>query len=162
MERLTPSQTIGPFFHEGLRWAMTTHAPPPGAVVVAGYVLDGDAKPVSDAVLEVWQPDFSVNGAQLPGLQRVPTDDSGRFAFVVPAPRAGPVHAEVTLFARGLLQGLFTRVYLHPADDPTALGLPASVPAHRRATLMATREGEGRYAWDICLQGERETVFFQL
>jgi protocatechuate 3,4-dioxygenase alpha subunit len=161
---LTPSQTIGPFFHEGMRWATTSAAAlPAGSVVVAGRVLDRDAAPVSDAVLEVWQPGVEAGGP-LQGLQRVVTDDTGRFAFLMPAPGSGQVHAHVSVFARGLLRGLFTRVYLRRDGDASALALPAAVPAERRATLVA-RPGAadaGPWEWDVRLSGTGETVFFDL
>jgi protocatechuate 3,4-dioxygenase alpha subunit len=91
----------------------------------------------------------------------VATDDEGRFAFFMPKSAARQVHANVTVFARGLLCGLFTRVYLQPTDNPAALDLPAGVPAERRATLMARHADDG-YQWDIRLQGEAETVFFEV
>jgi protocatechuate 3,4-dioxygenase alpha subunit len=160
MPQPTPSQTIGPFFIEALKWAVESAVTPGEGVRVSGRVLDRDGKGVSDALLEIWQPDWP--GRQLlVGLQRVATDDAGGFAFYMPKPAAGQVHASVTVFARGLLCGLFTRVYLHPTDDPAALDLPASVPAERRTTLLARRAGDG-YAWDIRLQGEAETVFFEI
>jgi protocatechuate 3,4-dioxygenase alpha subunit len=91
----------------------------------------------------------------------VATDDDGRFGFFMPKPSGGQVHANVTVFARGLLCGLFTRVYLHPQDDAAAAALPPGVPAERRGTLVGKRMGEG-YEWNIRLQGEGETVFFQI
>jgi protocatechuate 3,4-dioxygenase, alpha subunit len=57
---------------------------------------------------------------------------------------------------------VFTRVYLHPADDVAALNLPPGVPAARRATLAAKRTAADAYAWDVRLQGEAETVFFEI
>ena len=90
------------------------------------------------------------------------TDDEGRFAFAMPRPEKGQVHANVTVFARGLLREVFTRVYLHPADDVAALDLPAGVPQTRRATLVGKRTGPDAYAWDVRLQGEGETVFFEI
>jgi protocatechuate 3,4-dioxygenase alpha subunit len=160
MPQLTPSQTIGPFFIEGLKWAIEMNAPPPGSARVTGRVLDRDGKGVSDALLEIWQPEWKTQ-QPLAGLQRVATDDDGRFAFYMPQPTGGEVHASVTVFARGLLCGVFTRVYLHPKDDLAALGLPAGVPPDRRATLMARRTSDG-YEWNVRLQGAGETVFFEI
>jgi protocatechuate 3,4-dioxygenase alpha subunit len=159
MPALTPSQTIGPFFHEALRWAIQPADAPPDGVRVTGQVLDRDAKGVSDALLEIWQPGWRT---PLGGLQRVATDDEGRFAFVMPKPQSGQVHANVTVFARGLLRGLFTRVYLHPADDVSAAALPEGVPDERRASLVARRTDASSYRWDVRLQGEGETVFFEI
>lgn len=162
MAALTPSQTIGPFFAEAFKWAVEMTAPPPsGAVRVSGRVLDREGNGVSDAVLEVWQPHWAA-GQALKGWQRVATDADGRFAFAMPKPEDGQVHANVTVFARGLLREVFTRVYLHPADDVATLDLPAGVPPARRATLAGRRTGSDAYAWDVRLQGEGETVFFEI
>src|SRR5690606_16602697 len=109
MSKLTPSQTIGPFFHEALKWAVEPLTGIRGAVRVGGRVLDRDARPVNDALIEVWQPAWEIG----PRLQRAMSDDDGRFAFLMPIPEHGQGHANVTLFARGLLRGLFTRAYLH-------------------------------------------------
>jgi len=160
MPQPTPSQTIGPFFIEALKWAVELAVTPPDGVRVSGRVLDRDGKGVADALLEIWQPSWAVS-QPLPGLQRVATDDAGRFAFFMPRPDGAQVHANVTVFARGLLCGLFTRVYLHPKDDAAAVSLPAGVPAARRGTLIGKRSAEG-YEWNIRLQGEGETVFFEI
>ncbi len=164
MPAASPSQTIGPFFHEALKWAIerSRNLPQsPDAVQVSGRVLDGDAKPVSDALLEVWQP--GSGQGEFGGLQRAATDDDGRFAFFMRRPVKSQTHADVTVFARGLLIHVFTRVYLHSQDDLAGVSLPSGVPAERRATLLATRcTGGDGYQWDIHLQGPRETVFFQL
>jgi protocatechuate 3,4-dioxygenase alpha subunit len=130
-------------------------------VQVSGRVLDRDGKGVSDALIEIWQPDWHAQQA-LAGWQRVATDDEGRFAFAMPKPEKSQVHANVTVFARGLLREVFTRVYLHPADDVAALDLPAGVPQARRATLVGKRAGADAFSWDVRLQGEGETVFFEI
>ena len=162
MARLTPAQTIGPFFHEGLKWAIDASqaAVVPDSVRVHGRVLDRDGKGVSDALLEIWRPGLRVGSIE--GLQRLATDDGGGFSFLLPQPAQGQVHANVTVFARGLLRGLFTRVYVHASDDVATVSLPASVPAARRATLVARRSADGQYRWDVCLAGANETVFFDL
>jgi protocatechuate 3,4-dioxygenase alpha subunit len=164
MAKLTPAQTIGPFFHEGLKWAVT--APQAGASAtasVAGRVLDRDGAAITDALIEIWRPGWPGSGlASIAGLQRIYTDDSGRFTFALPRPAQGQVHANVNVFARGLLRGLFTRVYLHAAADAAAVILPQSVPAARRDTLIAHRTASGEYEWNICLSGANETVFFDL
>ena len=110
MSQLTPSQTIGPFFHEGLKWAIQPPSDSPDTIRVNGQVLDRDGKPVNDALIEVWQPAWGE--PPFGGLQRVISDDIGRFAFLMPKPGGGQAHASVTVFARGLLHALFTRVYL--------------------------------------------------
>lgn len=162
MSKLTPAQTIGPFFHEGLKWAITPDAPGAAdAVGVTGRVLDRDGAGVSDALLEVWLPDWQAAGGPLPGLQRVASGETGGFTFFVPRPRDAQVHANVSLFARGLLNGVYTRVYLPANDDPASVRLPEAVPVTRSATLIATRAAEG-YRWDVRLHGTDETVFFDL
>ncbi len=163
----TPSQTIGPFFGFALPWpggplAVTGGAA--GAIHVFGRIYDGRGDPVPDALIETWQ-------ADPPAFARCPTDADGRYDIVVPRPR--PVrdraraqhHAPylaVSVFARGLLKRAVTRVYFadeEPANaaDPV-LALIADEAA--RATLIAARDADGRYQFDVHLQGERETVFF--
>jgi protocatechuate 3,4-dioxygenase, alpha subunit len=181
----TASQTIGPFFHVG-----------PGATdrcgVVAGpdipgervrlriLVLDGDAAPVSDALIELRQADArgvyttpSGPGEPPPpftGFGRLGTSEDGSCVFETirpgapagsPAPEAA--HIDVCLFARGLMRHLYTRIYFE--DDPALDRDPllSLVPADRRTTLLARRGGDGR-TWELVvrLQGEQETVFFDL
>lgn len=153
----TPSQTIGPFFHEGLKWAVCDDMPT-DAVRVTGTVRDRDGKPANDAVLEIWQPRWA--GGPGGGLQRVFTGEDGRFGFFVPRPAQDQVSADVMLFTRGLVSGVFTRV--HVVLDGVQASVPAAVPPERRATLIATRVEDDRYDWNIHLQGEGETVFFEL
>lgn len=157
MSQPTPSQTIGPFFHEGLKWAVCADLPA-GAARVTGVVSDRDGKPANDAVLEIWQPRWT--GSPGGGLQRVFTGEDGRFEFFVPRPGEGQITADVVVFTRGLVSGAFTRVYL--AADDSQVSVPAAVPPERRATLIATRVADECYAWNIRLQGEGETVFFDL
>ena len=164
---ITTSQTIGPFPHEGWRWAFdsTTGAAVQGAgVVISGAVLDGDGAPISDAVLEAWAPgaEAADGDRTIPAFRRVPTGDAGEFRFELP--RAGAQQGEpmlyLTLFARGVLKHQFSAVFL---DDDPALAksaLLAQVPAERRDTLIARKTGDGQYRFDLRVQGERETVFF--
>lgn len=158
MNGITPSQTIGPFPHEAWRWAFAG-APAPGDLLVQGRVLDGDGQPVGDAILEARAPGLA--GEALPGMQRVPTNDAGEFAFALPMPAPGEPAALVTVFARGLLKHQFTAILL--ADDPMLdrSALLAQVPPPRRGTLLAQPDApSGRYRWDVRLQGELETAFF--
>lgn len=157
MSQPTPSQTIGPFFHEGLKWAVCTGIPE-DAVRVAGVVRDRDGKPANDAILEIWQPRWAAGPGG--GLQRVFTGEDGGFEFFVPRPRATQVDADVMLFTRGLVCGVLTRVHLAP--DGAQASTPSAVPPERRATLVATRLADDRYEWNIRLQGDDETVFFEL
>jgi protocatechuate 3,4-dioxygenase alpha subunit len=173
----TPSQTVGPFFAFGLLhdgWSADAVAPrTPGAVVLAGRVLDGDGEPVPDAMLEIWQaePDGAIGDGR--GLfARVGTDADGAFAFttVKPGPVPGPdgrpqaPHIAMSVFARGALNRLATRVYFPDEDqanstDPVLSAIPDP---EARAALVARREGEGLLRFDVRLQGEGETPFFDV
>lgn len=158
MNGITTSQTIGPFPHEAWRWAFAATPTKGGAIVVQGRVLDGDGQPVGDAILEARAP--GLHGDALPGLQRVPTNDAGGFELALPMPEPGAPAALVTVFARGLLKHQFTAILL--ATDPALArsALLAQVPPARCSTLLAQPEPSGRYRWDLRLQGELETVFF--
>jgi len=155
----TPSQTVGPFFGFALPFEDGANAVAPaaaGAVRVEGQVLDGAAEPVPDAVLEVW------NGDQ---FARCRTDAEGAFHFTVSKPQAsegGAPFLNVTVFARGLLRHLCTRMYF--PEEGAANGadpILARVDPARRHTLVARREA-GALHFDLRLQGEDETVFFAL
>lgn len=172
----TPGQTVGPFFHYALPFEGDDELVPPGradAIRLHGLVLDGAGEPVPDALVEIWQPaaDGSIpqqpgslhrDGWTFTGWGRSATDGAGQYSFTTVAP--GPTEPgsapffAVTVFARGLLNRLFTRAYLpdHPAlvDD----ALLNSVDAERRGTLLAQADGTG-YRFDIRLQGEHESVF---
>jgi protocatechuate 3,4-dioxygenase alpha subunit len=142
----TPGQTIGPFFGFALPHDGGSELVPPGradAIQLHGRVLDGAGEPVPDALLELSQRDA--------GWGRAATDPEGAYSFTTVAPTA---YFAVTVFARGLLDRLFTRIYLPDADDPVL----AALPADRRATLIAVPDETG-YVFDVRLQGERETVF---
>lgn len=177
----TPSQTVGPFYGYALPFTGGGDVAPPGhpdTVTVHGRVLDGAGAAVPDALLEFWQagPDGSPPGApgslrrdpvtgavlgrdgvEFTGFARVPTDADGHYTLRTLPPGGAP-YLSVCVFARGLLHHLFTRAYLR--DDPDD-GLLSTLPAERRATLLALPE-EGRHRthrFDIRLQGEGETVF---
>jgi protocatechuate 3,4-dioxygenase alpha subunit len=170
---LTPSQTIGPFSHEAWRWAIDATAGDAAgstatattSIRIAGIIHDGDGLPINDAVIEAWLPAAAqVESAQpLPAFRRVPSDDGGNFFFDLPHPASmtnGEPVLYVTVFARGLVKHQFTAVFL---EDDTGLAKSAmleQVPAARRATLIAKKHSEGRYTWNIWLQTEHETVFF--
>jgi protocatechuate 3,4-dioxygenase alpha subunit len=180
---------VGPFFSIGLSWLNRDALAPAGVtgdrVTVAGQVRDGDGAPVPDAVLEIWQANAHGKYAHpedtqdkpiepaFSGYGRIPTDAEGRFRFssirpgAVPGPDGKPQapHLEVSVFTRGLLTRLVTRMYF--PDEPLneedfVLGL---VEAGRRGTLVARRAEPGpagALAWDVVLQGSGETVFFEL
>jgi protocatechuate 3,4-dioxygenase alpha subunit len=164
---ITTSQTIGPFPHEGWRWGFETSigtAIKGPALVVSGAVLDGDGEPVSDAVLEAWAPATAAADAEhpIPAFRRVPTGERGEFRFELPRPGGlgGEPLLYLTLFARGLLKHQFSAVFLEDDDALGQSALLAQVPVERRATLIAKKLSDGQYRFDVRMQGDRETVFF--
>ena len=148
----TPSQTVGPFFHLGLLWDEGPVAASDG-VAIWGHVLDGGGDPVPDAMIETWQAD-PPPGEGFRGFTRVGTDDDGRWEIRTRRPVGGTPFLDVSVFGRGMLHRVVTRIYFDAAN------VPASVPQDRRATLVARADGDGRFRFDIRLQGEGETVFF--
>lgn len=182
--RASTSQTIGPYLRIGLEWMVIEDMAPQGVagqrVRIEGRVLDGDGKPVNDAAVEVWQansqgryaspedPQDKPADPAFRGYGRSLTDDNGAFRFRTIKPGRVPgldgklqaPHLVITIFMRGLLKQLMTRVYFPDepsnADDPV-LNL---VPAERRGTLIARKTGEGVLEWNVALQGRNETVFF--
>jgi protocatechuate 3,4-dioxygenase alpha subunit len=167
----TPSQTVGPFFHDALRWesgGRVAFAEPGKPIVLTGKLIDGAGQPVGDAMIETWQLSplgrtaQSAAGASSPyGFGRVQTAKDGTYRFETSMPGGTVPCIDVAIFARGLLKPLRTRVYLAPEaqmrTDP-ALAPLASSP--RLATLVAQPAGEAQYRWDVRLQGDGETVFF--
>jgi protocatechuate 3,4-dioxygenase alpha subunit len=172
----TTSQTVGPFFSLGMAWLVRNELAPEGLggerVAAFGRVIDGDSRGVPDAFLELWQADAQGRYGEARGFSgfgRVATDVDGRFSFTtikpgpVPAPDGTPQapHIAVSLFARGLMRRLVTRLYFpgepRNADD---FVLRRIDPA-RRDTLIATPGTvAGSLEWNVVLQGDRETVFF--
>ena len=161
----TPPQTMGPFFHIGLDVPGTERMAPagdPGAVRIEGRVLDGAGGPVSDALIEVWD-------AQAGRFGRCATDPEGRYHLLTvkpPAPSGGGAageapHLNVSVFARGLLDHLVTRIYFPDEAAANAADPVLSMIAdpRARASLIARAEA-GSLRFDIHLQGEDETVFF--
>lgn len=184
----TPSQTVGPFFAYGLTPAAYGLAELAGndlvtadavgeRIEIVGRVLDGEGVGVPDAFLEIWQADGegrfagfhpALANAAFKGFGRAQTDKDGAFSLRTvkpgPVPGAGGAaqapHLSVTVFARGLLTHLRTRIYFadEPANNTDAL--LSRIPAVRRGTLIAGSERPGRYRFDVRLQGTDETVFF--
>jgi protocatechuate 3,4-dioxygenase alpha subunit len=173
----TPGQTVGPFYGYALPYPGDDALVPashPDAVRLHGTVYDGAGDPVPDALLEIWQadPDGRVpssegsrhrDGWTFTGFGRAAVDPGGRYSFSTLAPGptepgAAPFIA-VTVFARGLLNRLFTRIYL-PVDESVLAAdrFLQSVPDDRRSTLVAVADEQG-FLFDIHLQGEGETVF---
>jgi protocatechuate 3,4-dioxygenase alpha subunit len=184
-----PSQTIGPFYHFGLAGKAAlgclARADAKGEHIRIRFrLLDGDGSPVPDGMLELWQADASGKydhpadtQEQTPdpafcGFGRLATGDDGCCVFDTVHPGRVPdgrgacqaSHINVSVFARGLLGRLCTRVYFE--GDPALAGDPvlALVPAERRHTLIARRDATEACQWnfDIHLQGEQETVFFDI
>ena len=181
----TPSQTVGPFFSIGLDPLKAENIARPGVsgerVTIAGRVLDGDGVAVPDALLEIWQANSDGKYAHpedqrhakletdFIGFGRVPTNDAGEFRFTTAKPGSVPgpnglmqaPHLVVSVFMRGLLKRLVTRIYFpdEPADaNDFILNL---VEASRRQTLIAQRTPTPyELEWNVILQGAHETVFF--
>ena len=189
---LTPSQTVGPFFHDCLMRddarcdVLATDATEGIRICVEGRVIDGDGAGVPDAVLEIWQANHHgrynhpADRRDLPldpaftGYGRIATLENGGFSFTTIKPgsvsfderRLQAPHISVAVLGRGLLNHLYTRIYFDDepttADDPVLL----RVDPERRSTLVArrvARAGGGvMYQFDVVLQGAGETVFFEL
>jgi protocatechuate 3,4-dioxygenase alpha subunit len=165
---ITPAQTVGPFFSIGLPWPDGPEVVPAdaeGAIWLRGRVLDGEREPIPDALIETWQadPDGRYKTPGFRGFGRCPTDADGTWAIRTVKPGAvdgQAPHIAVSVFARGLLHRVVTRIYFDDEDganaaDPVLAGLDETA----RATLVAPREGDG-YRFDVRLQGPDETVFF--
>jgi protocatechuate 3,4-dioxygenase, alpha subunit len=164
----TPSQTVGPFFSIGLSDRRLDRIVPEGtagAVRVEGRVLDGAGDPVADAMVEVWQADTAGEYGTDFGWGRSGTDDDGRYEFltVKPGSVAGQApHLLVLVFARGLLKPVLTRMYFPDEEDGNARDeVLGTVPPEERATLVAVADGDG-LRFDVRLQGDDQTAFFDL
>ncbi len=167
----TPSQTVGPFFEFGLRTKpLLVAADAPGAITIAGQLLDGAGAPVPDGLVEIWQADADgIYGSGHACWGRCQTAPDGGFQFTTVKPGAvrdpdGGVeapHVSVLGFARGLLKPVLTRIYF-PDEEAANAADPvlAALDADQRATLIATPEAAGAYRFDIRLQGDGQTVFF--
>lgn len=176
----TPSQTVGPFLSLGLTWPTGYLVVPegsPGAVRITGVLRDGAGAVVPDGLIETWQADAEgrfdhlddprgASGSEFDGFGRCATDPEGRFMIVTVKPGAvgdgQAPHIDVSVFARGLLDRLVTRIYFPDeaaanATDPLLSSLP-----ERAATLIAVPAGKDELTFDIRLQGENETVFLAI
>lgn len=148
---------------------------------ITGHVTDGDGAVVPDAMLEIWQADAQGRFADpqdgrapantsFKGFGRCGTTPDGAFAFdtikpgAVPGPDGTPQapHILMAVFARGMLLHLFTRIYFDGEAANASDAVLAQVPAGRRETLIAQRGADGAYRFDIRLQGDNETVFFEV
>jgi protocatechuate 3,4-dioxygenase alpha subunit len=180
----TPSQTVGPFFAIGLPDAGTELVAPddPDVVRIVGTIYDGEGEVVPDAMVEVWQANRSGRYAHpedtrdelaleegFLGFGRCGTDAGGGFEFVTVKPGVVPgrngamqaPHIEVSVFARGILKRMATRIYFPDEPDANEADpvLTSIEDPDERATLVA-REGDGALRFDIHLQGDRQTAFF--
>lgn len=166
MNETTPGQTVGPFYGYALPFEGGADLVPkghPDAIRLHGVVRDGAGAPVPDALVEIRQADrdgdvprkagsLRRDGHTFTGWGRASTNNIGEYSFTTVLP--GAAFIAMTVFARGLMNRLFTRVYLPGASDEFLLSLPPD----RRETLVAEKDGNG-LRFDVTLQGDRETVF---
>jgi protocatechuate 3,4-dioxygenase, alpha subunit len=180
------SQTVGPYFGIGLSWLYVDNLVGDDVsgqcVEIEGRILDADGQGVPDGVIEIWQanahgryahPDDKQDKpieAGFQGYGRIPTGDDGSFRFktIKPGRVPGPdgklqaPHIVVSVFTRGLLRRLVTRIYF-PDDEANSADYALNlVEPGRRHTLIAKKSAkrEGVLEWNVVLQGSDETVFF--
>ena len=191
MKALTPSQTIGPFFSYCLTSenygrdpiaSNTVQSESDSKIRITGKVFEGNGNHVPDAMIEIWQCDaqgrlpteYRGTNTSFTGFARSGTDENGRYVFETVKPGRISTsdnilqapHIDVLVFARGLLLHLYTRIYFADescnSEDPI---LSAIEDSERRSTLIAVRktgsDNRVTYLFDIHLQGDSETVFFQ-
>ena len=184
--KATSSQTVGPFFRIGLDWLYTDNLASKIAlgqkIEISGKILDADGNAIPDAILELWQANAEGNYAhpegtrekpidpQFQGFGRVSTEEDGAFHFttIKPGRVRGPSgklqapHIVVSLFMRGLLRRLVTRIYF--PDDPSHQEdfVLTEVEPSRRHTLIAQTSpaNPSQLIWNVYMQGPNETVFF--
>jgi protocatechuate 3,4-dioxygenase alpha subunit len=170
----TAHQTAGPYWHliDFPEWADATRFGAEGRrITLTGTIRDGDGSLVTDAMVEIWHADPAGRyDAEFQGFGRCRTDAEGRFRFTTLKP--GPVpgrgntmqapHVQIAIFARGLMQHLITRLYFAGEALNETDPLLARVPAARRPTLIARETAPDTWTLDIRLQGEGETVFFEV
>jgi protocatechuate 3,4-dioxygenase alpha subunit len=189
----TPWQTVGPYLHIGLTWLNTDNLVGEGGqqasgqrITVEGVLIDANGKPIPDGMVEIWQANahgrynHPEDTRDLPleagfrGFGRTPTDEKGGFRFRTIKPGRVPgtdgrlqaPHIAVSVFARGMLRRLATRIYFPDEAANVDDAVLAQVPAARRSTLVARKEGGDVYRFNIVVQGEAlgqgETVFFDI
>jgi protocatechuate 3,4-dioxygenase alpha subunit len=189
----TPSQTVGPYFAYGLtgqQYGYKSKGIADGRITrpdtdgthirIEGVVYDGAGKPVTDALIEVWQADAHGryahpadprgSNAAFKGFGRVGTGPDPEHRFIFDTVKPGRVdarqapHINVIVTMRGMLNHLFTRMYFDDEVEANAADpVLQSVPAERRATLIAIKRPTAAgpvYRFDIHMQGAAETVFF--
>lgn len=178
---LTPSSTVGPYFGialtpRGLSELVADDTA--GAITFRGTVTDGVGKAVPEAMIEIWQADQRGDYGSTPlgenhgftGFGRCHTDDEGNYSFRTVKPGAVPAlegdrqapHINIAIFGGGLLKPLRTRAYF--SDEAAANSVDpalAMVDEDRRGLLVAEVAGN-IVTFDICLQGDLETPFFEV
>ncbi|MGB8339312.1 MAG: protocatechuate 3,4-dioxygenase subunit alpha [Burkholderiales bacterium] len=175
----TPSQTVGPFFHIGFDGLYVNDLTAAGVsgegVTISGKIFDGDGKPISDAVIEIWQADAqgqypNTDSATFKGFGRMATDEEGAFRFVTIKPgrvvgadgELQAPHINVSVFMRGLLKRVVTRIYFADEASNNDDAVLKSIASERCATLFPKKiAGDStKLEWNIVVQGQHETVFF--
>jgi protocatechuate 3,4-dioxygenase alpha subunit len=198
---ITPSQTVGPFFAYGLTPKGRAHWDPNGTyawketvgdnlitpdaagekIKLEGQITDGDGKPISDAMIEIWQADAQgryasprdprrPSNAKFKGFGRSATDKNGMFGFETIKPGAVPgaggktqaPHIVFCIYSRGMLRQIYTRAYFEGEAANASDQILNLVPADRRQTLIAKKGQGNAYRFDIRVQGDNETVFFEI
>ena len=172
----TPSQTVGPFLAIALPWDDGPDMAGADGITITGVLTDGAGAPVPDGLIELWQadpdgrfahPDDPRGAVTYPGFRafgRCATDARGEFHFRTLKPgrvdgEQAP-HIDVTVFARGLLKHLVTRMYFPDEQDANATDpVLRALGVDERARLIARVDG-GALRFDIRLQGDAETPFF--
>jgi protocatechuate 3,4-dioxygenase alpha subunit len=151
---------------------------------IEGTIYDGDGLPITDAMIEIWQADAqgryanprdnrALPNAKFKGFGRSATDKKGVFGFdtIKPGPVQGAngkmqaPHIVFCIYSRGMLRQVYTRMYFGDEAANSADAILAMVPTERRQTLIARKEaGRGGtvYRFDIRMQGDNETVFFDI
>ena len=173
----TPAQTVGPFFHLGCTDAHAVNClAGPNAVGeriwLTCCVLDGNGDPLDDAMIEIWQADAEgrYNHPDGGGFGRMATDANGECVFetVKPGRVSGndgelqAPHWNVSVFARGVLKRLVTRIYFSGEASNSEDAVLGLVPEARRGTLMARSSRAGHWRFEVRLSGDGETVFFEV
>ena len=184
-EGATPWQTVGPFFHFALPYesgSAVAGASRAGAITLHGTVYDGEGNGLPDALVEVWQADESGSFVEEPGIFSAPTDDGfrgfgraatdgdGHYSFTTVKPAGVPTedgatqapHIAMSVFARGMLRRVVTRVYFD--DVPRRTHPTRCSPRSRRLVPRPSwpSRDEGGYRFDVRLQGDDETVFLDV
>ncbi len=184
MQSQTPSQTIGPFFAQGLTAAQSGYgfdsiisnqiSGEGEPIHIQGQVFDGEGKPVDDALIEIWQADCNGHYDQknFSGLARCATDSRDDLHYLFETIKPGSCgdnqapFITVIVFMRGLMSHVFTRFYFDDESQANAQDyILQQLPSERRATLLAKASGNGEsltYHFDIHMQGADETLFFDI